>query len=812
MKPTVGLDRADPGNPEGVRIVQSFVMSDQVSSLWVINTQLVLAGLALQLGVERLARYRRDRNDRSAAWLGAWAFALVVVFVSNVWIFHLSPAAAQAVLFVRSCALVIATLAVVPVAAHLGDRRVPRWATALLVAGGLARLALWPTTELIFTHRFDADGAPIWGPWLFAFNLPMLPLFAIVVGVLAHGWADRAGQRIFRVGVVASAAVLVASLVAPPVSSELLTGYWLVPLLAACVVLVMRNHSRREREGRLLAAVVDGTTQALVHTEARSELALGAADMAWWEYDLATGAVAGSAELWTLLGVADDAPTDLDGVIARLHDDDVKAAWVMLDEARAGRRSVEVRWMRPNGVTQWIELSAVPVASNSRWMAGVACDVSDRHALDSDDRIGPRPGVVPATVFAAGVDHALASNRPVALMVVGLDGLPSLREAVGRAAADELLDAVTHRLQWLLGGDDLLCRLSGDELGVLVHLRSSSTHEVAARWIAALGRPVHVAGRPMTARASIGVAPAVVGELVDHHVMLQRADVALGRARAQLTAWAHFDPSDGRDVQQRHELSLTLPEALAGGRFEVCYQPIVDVRSGRARSAEALLRWHHPTLGPVPPELVVAVAGELGLGSTLVRLVLDRALSQVAAWRGDGLLQTVSVNLPMACAADPSIVPTVAEALTAAGLPPEALIIEITEDALVDGDLAVLDTLSALRQLGVGIAIDDFGVGASTLSRLRHFDVDVLKLDRSFLLGADGGRRLDDVVGLALSVAHRMGLRVVAEGVEDDRARDLIERHGCDMAQGFGVCAPASGAAITAWLVETSRHDATSRP
>jgi diguanylate cyclase (GGDEF)-like protein len=790
-----------------MRVVQSFVMSDQLSSLWALNAQLFLAGLALQLGVERWARYRRDRRDRLAAWLSTWAFALVVVLVANVWIFHASPGpgVAQVVLFVRSCALVVATLTVVPVAAHRGGRRVPRWMTASLVVGGVARLALWPTTELVFTHRFDADGAPVWGPWLFALNLPMLPLFAVVIGYLCHGWHDRVDQHTFRVGLVASGAVLVASLLAPPVTGELLTGFWLLPLLVASLVLVIRNHAQRERDGALLEAVADGTIHALVHTEARSELALGTADMAWWEYDLTTGAVAGSPELWTMLGVADAPPTTLNAVVARLHDDDVAAAWVMLDEARAGRRSVEVRWLRPNGAAQWIELSAVPVATGSRWMAGVACDVSDRHELDSDDRIGPRPGVVPASVFADGVDRAATADRGAAVMVVGLDGTTALREAVGRAAADELVDAVSHRLQWLLGVDDLMCRLSGDELGVLVHLRGRSSHEVAARWSAALGRPVHVAGRLMTARASIGVVVVDSAERADHEVLLQRADIALGRARAQHTAWAHFDPADERDALERHELTLAMPDALSAGNVEVSYQPIVDVATGRARSAEALLRWHHPVVGAVSPELAVAVAAELGLGAALVRLVLDRALTQLAVWREDHLLQTVSVNLPMACAADPAVVPMVADALARAGVPAHALVVEITEDALVEGDLAVLDTLAGLRHLGVGIAIDDFGVGASTLSRLQRFDVDVLKLDRSFLLGPDHGQRLDDVVGLALAVAHRLGLRVVAEGVEDDRARELLERHGCDMAQGFGVCPPASGAAITAWLVEHQR-------
>ena len=779
-------------------------MSNQLSSLWLLNTQLLLAGLALHLGIERWSRARRDRDDHLAAWVAVWACSLVAVFVSNVWIFHASPGVAQGVLFVRSCALVLATLVVVPVAAHLGHRRVPRWATAVLVAGGVARLALWPTTELIFTHRFAADGAPIWGPWLFAFNLPMLPLFAIVVGVLCHGWADRVDQHTFRLGVVASGAVLVASLVAPPVTGELLTGYWLLPLLIASMVIVGRGHARRDREGHLLEVVADGTTQALVHTEARSGLALDAGEMTWWEYDLVSGAVAGSPELWSMLGVSEDPPGNLAGVIARIHPDDVAQAWAMLDEARAGRRSVEVRWQRHIGPDQWIELAAAPVVEGSRWMVGVASDVSLRHRDDAP--IDSPRGDVSPDALAAGVAHALAMDRDIAVMVVGVDGLAAVRASVGRPKADDLLAAICSRLTWLLGADDLLCRFNGDDFGALVHIDDASTHEVAARWSAAFGRPMHVDGQPIMVRTSIGVAPAGSGDPIHHATLLRRADIALARARVQHTAWAHFDPADEAETDQRHQVAVALPQALASGRVEVSYQPVVDVATGRPVSAEALLRWNHPTLGAVPPETVVSVAAELGLAASLVRFVLGRALTQVAHWRSMGLLHTVSVNLPVACAADPSIVPLVADALAVAGVPADALTIEITEDALVEGDVVVHDTLAALRHLGVGMAIDDFGVGASTLSRLQRFDVDVLKLDRSFLLGPDVGSRLDDVVGLALDVAHRMGLVVVAEGVEDDRARDLLERHGCDMAQGFGVCPPASGAAITAWLAEHARR------
>jgi EAL domain-containing protein (putative c-di-GMP-specific phosphodiesterase class I) len=313
--------------------------------------------------------------------------------------------------------------------------------------------------------------------------------------------------------------------------------------------------------------------------------------------------------------------------------------------------------------------------------------------------------------------------------------------------------------------------------------------------------PVEVDGVAITVRASIGVVhwPA---DGHDAETLLRRADAAMYRAKTRGGTWRRYVDEDELGAARRLELAGDLPAALDQAQIELFFQPMLELSSKRCVMVETLVRWRHPKHGLVMPGEFVPLAEQYGLGLTLCRYVLGLSLAQAKTWRRAGLTKAVTINVSVYTLLEANFVGLVAAALGEAGLPGEALLFELTEDAFAAQTPELLEVLTQLNGVGVGMAIDDFGAGYSSLSYLRGLPVGTLKLDRSFAAGLDSGNANDVIVSSTIDLAHRLGVRVVAEGVETEEALQALGRYGCDAAQGYWVCSPGTPWDVTRWLTK----------
>ena len=404
----------------------------------------------------------------------------------------------------------------------------------------------------------------------------------------------------------------------------------------------------------------------------------------------------------------------------------------------------------------------------------------------------PLTSLANRVLFVERTEQALAAGRAVAVMFVDLDDFKTINDELGHAAGDQLLTAVARRLEGTLRTGDLAARLGGDEFAILVVSRAGATDEqaLAERVLDALSAPFSVLGQQLLVRASVGVA---VGGPTTSSVsdLLRKADVAMyvakhgGKGRA-----AAFEPSMDAELQDRLRLETDLERALAQHELEVVYQPVVDLTTGAVVALEALARWDHPQRGLIGPEVFVPVAERCGLVAEVGRSVLDAACTRVAALAdGAGGPVALAVNVAGRELAEPGFVEGVLGALQRLALEPARLIVEVTEETLLDAG-GEGSALRRLRDAGVRVAVDDFGTGYSSLSDLRALPLDLLKVDRSFVAGL-GARDHDRTVTSAIvGLATTLGLGVVAEGVETaDQIEELV-RLGCTLGQGHHLSPP----------------------
>jgi diguanylate cyclase (GGDEF)-like protein/PAS domain S-box-containing protein len=414
-------------------------------------------------------------------------------------------------------------------------------------------------------------------------------------------------------------------------------------------------------------------------------------------------------------------------------------------------------------------------------------------------------------------DVALAmANRdgmPFALLFLNLDHFKHVNETFGRDFGDRVLVDVAERIKGCVRQVDTLARLCGDEFVVLAHQADGGGAETAAgRILDALKRPFTQGGMSFTVTASIGLAlcPAdgvSLGELI------RRADAAMREAKLAGRASFRFHRPEPIDVdasaRSRMRLDHAMRQALAQERFRLHYQPQVELRSGRVVGAEALIRWRDPELGDISPGEFIPVAEETGFIVAIDRWVLRQATRQAAAWRNAGLEMVMSVNVSALQFRQPDFVDDVAEALRAAGLPAEWLELELTESILIQDAQDAMLRLQALAQLGVRLAIDDFGIGYSSLAYLKRFPIGRLKIDRSFISGLPREQSDAAIVQAIVSMGRALRLQVVAEGVETEAQRQFLEDAGCGMYQGY-LFAPALD--VPAFEARLGLSDAHSAP
>ncbi|WP_140884289.1 bifunctional diguanylate cyclase/phosphodiesterase [Muricoccus nepalensis] len=412
------------------------------------------------------------------------------------------------------------------------------------------------------------------------------------------------------------------------------------------------------------------------------------------------------------------------------------------------------------------------------------------------------------------LEERLAARRadkdasPATMIFLDLDRFKTVNDSLGHAAGDDLLVQVANRLVESVASHHLVARIGGDEFVVLCeNAPLAAGQEIAEAVIAAFRAPFQLAGRPYRLSTSVGVAQAGLGQ-PDH--MLRSADSAMYAAKREGGNRAvTFDSSLHEAALQKLEIEQDLHQALERGEFEAHYQPLAALPSGEIVGFEALLRWRHPERGLVSPADFVPLAEETGLISPIGAQVLRQALCQVRAWReisGRGLF--VSVNVSACQAARPDFPAEIAAALAEAGLPGEALLLEVTESIVAQS--VAIGHLEAVRRTGVRIAIDDFGTGYSSLAYLQTLPVDELKIDKMFVSQLGRDTRSSTVTQALIQLAHALSLTVIAEGVEDERQWAELRSLGCDAAQGYWISRPvpvAQALALCGWRVRSDEGE-----
>jgi len=391
--------------------------------------------------------------------------------------------------------------------------------------------------------------------------------------------------------------------------------------------------------------------------------------------------------------------------------------------------------------------------------------------------------------------QAADGSRP-AILLLDLDDFKGVNDTLGHAAGDQLLVMVAERIRGCIRDDDLAARLGGDEFALLVNdlptlARAAS---IAERLIASMAAAFPVLGHEVVVGASIGIAMST-GTQQSADELLSNADVAMYTAKsAGRRRFAVFDPSLHAAIIARHELSAQLTLGIARSELMIMHQPILELVTGRTVGIEALVRWRHPTRGLVEPDDFISLAEESGAIVQLGRSVLAQATEQVQAWNRHAAAADqvyVSVNVSAVQLQQANFLDEVEQVLAVTGLHPEHLVMEITESAMFRDTEATIDKLTALRVRGVRIAVDDFGTGYSSLTYLRRFPVDILKIAKEFIGEESQESQEWAFTGAILALGRRLGLAVVAEGIERDVQLQRLREMGCEFGQGFLFARPA---------------------
>ena len=413
----------------------------------------------------------------------------------------------------------------------------------------------------------------------------------------------------------------------------------------------------------------------------------------------------------------------------------------------------------------------------------------------------PLTGLANRTLLNSVINEAMnEAEGTTALLLLDLDHFKEINDTLGHAAGDLVLVEVARRLRRAVRGSDLVARLGGDEFAVLLTGLGGpeQAEPVASQLLAALNQPVDYEGLHLSVDASIGIA-CHPDDAVEPEELFRRCDVAMYQAKLERGSWLRYDPLRDDTSVQRLTLVGELRAAI-DKQIVVYFQPQVDLRSGTIIGAEALVRWEHPVRGLLQPIEFVGVAEQSGLIRPFTLRVLDLAIAECVRWQRPGRTTSVAVNLGARTLLDRQLPEDIAGLLARHGLPPHCLVLEITETAAASELEVVEEVLGQLRRLGVEISVDDFGTGYSSLAFLQRTSVHELKVDRSFVSGMLVNDNDLALVRATVSLAHSLGARAVAEGVETQALQVALQNLGCDVAQGYHFAKPMPAEAMRTLL------------
>jgi diguanylate cyclase (GGDEF)-like protein/PAS domain S-box-containing protein len=466
---------------------------------------------------------------------------------------------------------------------------------------------------------------------------------------------------------------------------------------------------------------------------------------------------------------------------------------------RAGAITLSARIRHADGDWRQLEVIADNRLTDSA-VHGIVLsmrDVTARQALEDELRHqafhDALTGLANRSLFEDHLIQALARARrqhaPAAVMFLDLDDFKTINDSLGHEAGDELLRGVALRLAGVVRAHDTAARLGGDEFAVLAEALDDEPNArvIAERLLDAVAEPFTIAGRELRVSVSIGLAWSDGSTGVKE--LMRNADTAMYAAKdAGKNTIQTFEAGMHRRVLDRLELTSELQHAVKQEQFELEYQPVVNLQTGDIYGAEALVRWAHPERGRVAPTEFIPLAEETGLIVPLGEWILRTACEQASRWneaRPHRPPITIAVNVSTRQLHDPSFPELVRDVLHRTGVSPESLALEITESLLPEDGAAVIERLAQLRELGVHIAVDDFGTGYSALSRLHHYPIDIVKIDRSFITGIERDRNKAQLVQGIVSLAESLSLMVVAEGLEHPAQAEQLRAMRAHYGQGF---------------------------
>ncbi|MBC7454687.1 MAG: amino acid permease [Massilia sp.] len=474
---------------------------------------------------------------------------------------------------------------------------------------------------------------------------------------------------------------------------------------------------------------------------------------------------------------------------------------------------LQYRIVRPCGEVRWLEDQARTVRDGNGALVrldGVANDISERRLRD--ERIeylanfDPLTGVPNRNLFMNRLEQLLVqarrSHSRVGLLFLDIDRFKYINDSFGHSCGDSLLTEFAARLKSLLREGDTVARLGGDEFVIILAdiKEPEDAARLAIKVLHAFVAPVALEGRELHVTTSIGVS--VYPEDGDEAgTLLKHADAAMYRAKSQgRNGFQCYTLEMGARALERLTLENALHHALENAQFEVHYQPQIDLKSGRIKSVEALIRWHHPQLGAVAPSRFIPLAEETGLIISIGEWVMKTACAQASAWHRAGHPLTVAVNVSGRQFQQKNMPQLVRKLLDDAGLDAASLELELTESMLMNDSEATIEVLERLKAIGVGLSIDDFGTGFSSLSYLTRFPIDIIKIDQSFISGLDSKPEAASIALIIIAMAKALGLKTVAEGVETEKQLAFLHANGCDSVQGYYFSPPLRAEAMSELL------------
>ncbi len=394
----------------------------------------------------------------------------------------------------------------------------------------------------------------------------------------------------------------------------------------------------------------------------------------------------------------------------------------------------------------------------------------------------------------------LAPGETCALLALDFEGFKEVNATFGYSQGDLLLLLISTRLCQIVATSGVSARLNGNRFAILLPKSGKEkTATVVQALLKAFEEPFTIAGMQLQIVVSIGVAFSPLhGNKVE--MLFRRAVSAMYEARRERAGYAFYDASFDQDGSSRLALGEALRQAIANDTLQLYYQPKADIKTGSVHSVEALARWHHPTYGVIPPDQFIPLAEQTGLITSLTLWVIEKALRQCQSWRAAGYEIAVAVNFSMGNLSDVTMPDTIAAFLRAYDVPASLLCIELTETAIMTDVERTVEVLKRLSALGVSLSIDDFGTGYSSLAYLKLLPINELKIDRSFVENVSTNETDAAIICSIIALTHHLGLRVVAEGVEDRDTWDQLAAFGCNIIQGYYLSHPLPVEMFERWL------------